>query len=136
MHKPHKSYICLYSHGDMDGCGMDLCTQLWVSATSQPGSSGGRRDRHGRWEEGKCVYLNTSIPVHSEFVHTQTHSDSYTHKHTLKCRAEGAIRHQLSPFMFISNGAPLSLCGEQPIVLATACIVWQFPWDSLGQQFN
>ncbi|KRX36461.1 hypothetical protein T09_5922 [Trichinella sp. T9] len=34
------------------------------------------------------------------------------------------------------KGIPLSVCGEQPIVLATAWVVWGFPWDPFGQQLN
>jgi hypothetical protein len=35
-----------------------------------------------------------------------------------------------------SNVALLSVCGEQPVVLATVWIVWEFLWNSLGQQLN
>lgn len=36
----------------------------------------------------------------------------------------------------LDSGALLSVCGGEPIVLATAQIVWGFPQDPLGQKLN
>jgi hypothetical protein len=30
----------------------------------------------------------------------------------------------------------MSVCGEQPVVLATAWVVWGFPWYPFGQELN
>lgn len=35
-----------------------------------------------------------------------------------------------------SNGDWLPICEEQPVVLATAGIVWECPWELFGQQLN
>ena len=35
-----------------------------------------------------------------------------------------------------SNGAQLSVCGEQPSVWATAQVIWGFRWDSFSQKLN
>lgn len=36
--------------------------------------------------------------------------------------------------VFFSNGPLLCVCGKQPIVLATAKVIWGFLWDPFGQE--
>lgn len=66
----------------LDGCGIDLRTQLWAAATSQPGGFGGEKEVEGGERASEtvldCFYLTRNIIVHCfrNCVHTHTHGSS------------------------------------------------------------
>lgn len=59
----------------------------------------------------------------------------------LKHRVKSLCRHQFDISIFsvgvvFSSGSLLSVCEEQPTVLATACVAWGFLWRHFWQQLN